>query len=379
MSENSKIEWTATVNADGTMMPGATWNPIRARRLDTGKVGWHCEKVSSACDNCYAAAMNKRSDGLVGIGTGLNYAPDSFPKVEIYLDEKTLLAPLWWKRPRKIFVCSMTDLFGDWVTDDMIDRIFAVIALCPQHTFQVLTKRPERALAWSQGIDDNHGGWLDGECYRDSLIEGEAQNIYSRLNPGADPSEWLALHQPLPNVWLGVTAENQEQADKRIPLLLDTPAAVRFLSAEPLLGALDVRPYFGWTGKNSGLPSPLSGALASLSDLPGLDWVITGGESGRKARPSHPEWFKGLRDQCQAAGVPFFFKQWGEWVPTDQTRFQDGVEHRLFPDGDLMPWADFEIGPWGNDDAEEVVKIGKKAAGRLLDGREWSDFPEVAQ
>lgn len=304
MGENSKIEWT-----------DSTWTPIRARRKDTGKVGWHCEKISPACDHCYAAAMNKRSDGLIGIGTALNYAPDSLAKVDIYIDEKMLMAPLRWKKPRKIFVCSMTDIFGEWVTDEMIDGVFAVMALCPQHTFLVLTKRPERMLAY-MGSGDRHtpiiaamnGGW----------------------NVGA-----AALRWPLPNVWLGVTAENQEWADKRIQLLLQTSAAVRFVSCEPLLGPV-------WIDRGRGF---LTGEAHDNAPYRGtrIDWVITGGESGTGARPSHPDWFRSLRDQCQAAGVAYFHKQNGEWTPVD---------------GQMM------------------YRVGKHHAGRLLDGREWSQFPE---
>ena len=134
MADRSKIEWT-----------DSTWNPIRARRRDNGHVGFHCEHVSEACRNCYAEGMNKR------LFTGLDYKPGNRDQVEIFLDEKTLLQPLRGKRPRKIFVCSMTDLFADFVADEMIDRIFAVMALCPQHTFQILTKRPERMRKYIAG------------------------------------------------------------------------------------------------------------------------------------------------------------------------------------------------------------------------------------
>ena len=170
MGENSKIEWT-----------DSTWNPIRARNLATGKVGWHCEHMSEACRFCYAEGINRR------LGTGLDFKPGHRADIEIFLDEQMLLAPLRWKKPRRIFVNSMTDTFAEFVKDEWLDRMFAVMVLCPQHTFQVLTKRPERMRSYV--IHLAVGGW------------------------------------PLKNIWLGVSAEDQATADERIPLLLQTPAA----------------------------------------------------------------------------------------------------------------------------------------------------------
>lgn len=387
MSETTKIEWTSTHNPDGTVTPGATWNPIIATRRDTGKRGWHCEKVSPACDHCYAAGMNKRSDGLVGIGTGLNYAPDSLPKVDISLHEKTLLAPLKWKRGRKIFVCSMTDAFGDWVPDEMLDRMFAVAALCPQHDFQFLTKRPERAFDYVES----------------RLLNGVNEMIdlwHARGMPGAPKGRaFPRFHEswPLPNVWMGVTAENQEAWDLRIPILLQTPAAVRFVSCEPLLGPVDVRPYLatmrclscGYLGNEDieECPSCASSreyeygpiALESGSDrLGSLDWIIAGGESGPKARPTHPDWARSLRDQCQAAGVSFFWKQWGAFSAEKPSPCKNWtlIDRQGNTFEDTTAWngkrgADSDTGE------EYVYRVGKKAAGRLLDGREWNEFPAV--
>ena len=311
MSENSKIEWT-----------DSTWNPLVAYRGE--KRGWHCEKITPACDNCYAASMNKRSDGLVGIGTGLPYAPDQRAKLRFEVHEPTLLAPLKWRKPRKIFVCSMTDLFGDWWTDEQILRVIAVASQTPEHTYQFLTKRPARAIEilGHPKIEEyvDRVGRMNGWCH--SNAEGRF---------------------PLPNVWLGVTAENQEQADARISLLLETPAAKRFVSIEPMLGEVDLT---NLTVPTANGPEQWDGLdkLDAADAEPGttsatLDWVIAGGESGPKARPSHPDWFRSLRNQCQASGVPFFFKQWGELN-----------EHQF--------------------------RVGKKAAGRLLDGVEWSQFPK---
>lgn len=217
MSDKSSIEWT-----------DATWNPIR------GTIGrHHCVRVSEGCKHCYAATMNHRFGG-----------PDYVKGADTpRLDEEALLQPGKWRRNRRIFVCSMTDLFMDEHTDEMIDNVFAVMALAPHHTFQVLTKRAKRMREYLTS-----GPW--------GQIE-EAAALLSNSPRAAAATDIDRL--PLPNVWLGVSAENQERADERIPDLLATPAAVRFVSAEPLLSAIDFRPY-------------LSGDVR-------LDWVIVGGES----------------------------------------------------------------------------------------------------
>jgi protein gp37 len=320
MADRSKIEWT-----------DATWNPLRARDA-TGKIGWHCEKVGEACRFCYAEGFNKR------LGTGLEYKPGHRDALEIFLDEKMLTAPLRWKKPRMIFVCSMTDLFADFVTDEMIDRVFAVMALAPQHTFQVLTKRPARMRAYGEQMTRQE--WWKARLYGDAR-----PSVY----PG-----W-----PLPNVWLGVSAEDQERADERIPDLLATPATVRFVSLEPLLApiALHVR----W--------------------LLNLDWIIAGGESGAHARPMHPDWPRSIRDQCQAAGVPFFFKQWGEWTLFAD---DDGIPDQRF--AKRNDWIilqsdgsrDVPDGRWPSKEYGEcaIIHVGKKRAGRLLDGVEHNGMPQ---
>jgi protein gp37 len=195
------IEWT-----------DETWNPIRASSPEHGN-GWHCERVSEGCRNCYAEVINRDR-----FGTGLAYTRPNRDRVEISSWRTTLGAPLRWRKPRRIFVCSMTDLFGEWVPFELIDWVFAVMALAPQHTYQVLTKRPERMREYLVGRRD-----------------------------------WA-----IPNLWLGVSVEDQVAAESRIPVLLDTPAAVRFLSCEPLLGPVDLEPWLA-----TGL----------------LHWVICGGES----------------------------------------------------------------------------------------------------
>ena len=224
MSGQSKIEWT-----------DATWNPV------TG-----CTKVSPGCKHCYAERITKRWGG-------------DFSKVTLHPDR--LDAPLHWRKPRMVFVNSMSDLFHEDVPDYFIDDVFDVCAVAANHTFQILTKRPERMMRYCQ--DDDRS----------------------------------ILH----NVWLGVSVEDQQRADERIPHLLQTPAAVRFLSVEPMLG-----------------PVALSAWLGSI------DWVICGGESGPGARPMDQGWARILRDQCVHAGVPFFFKQWGGVKKKRTGRVLDG-------------------------------------------------------
>lgn len=332
MADRSAIEWT-----------DASWNPIRARNLKTGKVGWHCEHATTGCEHCYSEGFNKR------LGTGLDFKPGHRKDIEIFLDETMLTLPLRWKKPRKIFVCSMTDAFADFVTDEMLDKMFAVAMLCPQHTLQVLTKRAARMRRYFAGdpqeriLRRTRGGYASVEV-------STAKSYRSTTKLGGEFS-W-----PLPNVWLGVSAERQQEADERIPELLATPAAVRFVSLEPLLGHISLHAL------NLATPTP-SDALTGVQCVPDdsaegyrneptarLDWVIVGGESGRQARALHPDWARSLRDWCQACGIAFFFKQWGEWAPGALNEHWEGVAMR---------------------------RVGKKAAGRLLDGIEHNEFPKV--
>lgn len=314
MADKTGISWT-----------DATWNPI---------VG--CSVVSPGCTNCYAmrdaARIVRCSEGA---GRASHYEGTIEPskagpvwtgKVALAPDH-IVAKPLSWRRPRRIFVNSMGDLFHESVPDEWIDRVFAVMALAPQHTFQVLTKRSGRMREY-----------LSGEALR------RVAAAANRIRAVTGMITW-----PLPNVWLGVTAEDQTRADDRVPDLLATPAAVRFVSCEPMLGPVDL--LTAWCGE-SALDSECWGDCAwcknghpplhncqkgrqSLEDLirgkSGLDWVICGGESGPNARPMHPDWARGLRDQCAAAGVPFHFKQWGMRYAG---RLLDGVEHLEFPGGE---------------------------------------------
>jgi protein gp37 len=336
MSDNSAIEWT-----------DATWTPIRARNLKTGKVGWYCEHATTGCEFCYAEGMNKR------LGTGLPFKPGHRKDVEIFLDEKMLLLPLRWKKPRMIFVCSMTDLFADFVPDESIDKMFAVIALTPQHTYQVLTKRAERMREYFQ----------QAGLYRRVLdfADSDLRRLYRKLggigigNPATSP---------LRNVWLGVSAERQQEADERIPLLLDTPAAVRFISAEPLLGPIDLTEWLRDGHPTQDQVDGPYGMHYLRHSAPRFDWLIVGGESSPSARPMHPDWARSLRDQCAAAGVAFFFKQWGEWG-----EYEAGDKN----------WTSVANKP---DCTEfllaQMTRLGKQRAGRLLDGIEHNAMPQVS-
>jgi protein gp37 len=319
----TSIEWT-----------DRTWSPIRVRvKADApviarekgytslipiaermvGRVGPHCEHVSPGCENCYAGTNNRRC--LPSNGTGLPYDRRSRDLVETFVDERIMLEPLKWKDPQRIFVENQSDLFGEWVTWDMINRVFAIAALCPQHTFQILTKRPEvmRQYVESIGNAARDGKWF---------LQGAADEIVDNC-AALEDHPW-----PLPNVHLGVSCEDQAAADKRISLLLQLPAAVRFISAEPLLGPLDLnllpRPFefhmspYGWTNW--------------LSKR--LHWVIAGGESGPGARPCNVDWIHGIVEQCKASGVPVFVKQLGAHVI-------QGGERRIKRDkkgGDMHEW-----------------------------------------
>ena len=336
MGAKTEIAWT-----------DSTWTPIRARVKEgplAGHVGPHCERVSQGCVNCYSETNNGRC--LPANGTGLPFNRQSRDKVDIFVDEKILTHPLHWKAARRIFVCSQTDLFGEWVTDEMIDRVFAVMALCPQHTFQVLTKRAERMQKYADKA--SAGAFLD-RC---------AGEKYLASYPQHKRTAW-----PLPNVWLGVSCEDQKTADERIPLLLQTPAAVRFVSLEPLLGAISLRWMSAWPGSPHGAALKPTGDTNHLDGLRLLDWVIAGGESGPGARPMHPDWVRGIRDQCVAAKVPFFFKQWGEYGPTYRSAYA--------PASSREPKSAY---PWGG--GIYSPRLGKRAASHLLDGREYRQLPK---
>jgi len=383
VADQSSIEWT-----------DATWTPIRARRRDTGKVGVHCERVSPACTNCYAAALNRRN--LPNHGTGLDFTVPNREMVDIFVDEEMLMAPLRWKRPRNIFVCSQTDLFLDSVDEEQIAMLFAVMGLAHWHTHQVLSKRSERMLKLLLSMDF----WELVDSMMTVIVDGEVDPLERRRDDLRATAPEVSPDMPLPNVWLGVTAENQEWADKRIPLLLQTPAARRFVSVEPMLGPVNVRGYL-MSGKDPGqclscgkghgfdrcpnygrVAKVMHGTAGNCSEFRranfAIDWVICGGESGPGARPMHPDWARSLRDQCAAAGVPFFFKQWGAWQNGSDKNWNGRI---VLNDGrscDTPEDLDMDTrNRWPSFRPMKMSRVGKHAAGRLLDGREWSEFPEV--
>jgi protein gp37 len=330
---------------------------------------------------------------------------------KVALAENALLEPLKRKKPTMYFVNSMGDLFHEDVPDEWIDQVFAVMALCPQHTFQVLTKRSKRMREYISNAFDRLVIAMI-ETRRDHDVPTVQETCEQLGIPWKRPKsrdDWW----PLPNVWLGVSAEDQTRADERIPDLLSTPAAVRFVSAEPMLGPISLSLLrVGPRGSGRVVGSTydsLTGEAVDSTDAgynrrpnnPKLDWVICGGESGTKARPMHPKWAKSLRDQCQTAGTAFFFKQWGEWQPyseydelsgpalhnkpparhpdaSTRRRFDaicmdsDGTEYGL---GEKGQFPQSPIGAFAGPDPMSMHRIGKKAAGRTLDGREWNEVP----
>lgn len=297
----SKIEWTET-----------TWNPI---------IG--CSRVSEGCRHCYAERMaarlaaNPATPEYRGIAESTAVGPRWTGDVRLVTSRLDL--PMHWAKPRLVFVNSMSDLFHEKLTFAAIEAVFEVMRRTPQHTYQVLTKRPRKMADFVRWCKDCH------------LAVGDA---------------W-----PLPNVWGGVSVENQAAADERIPWLLQCGFNVSFLSCEPLLGPLALRTVddFSDVGHGRGWLSTYQGTT--------VNWVIVGGESGPGARPMHPDWVEGIRAQCKLAGVPFFFKQWGEWG--------------FVPDGVPIIKSD-PIKTTGG----AFVRFGKKANGRRYYGREYNELPE---
>lgn len=280
---DSRIDWTDKV-----------WNPT------TG-----CTK---GCSYCYARTMAHRLQ-LMGQEKYKNGFDPAF-----HPDE--LQKPLHWEKPCRVFVNSMGDLFDPAIPYEFIVRVLAIIARCPQHTFQILTKMPRRMREFFAGVD-------------------------------------------IPaNLWLGVTVEDQAAADLRLPVLLAIPAGVRFVSIEPMTGPVDLAPGWGHLG---------------TGPIDGLHWVIAGGMTGSDAVPMHPEWVRSLRDQCRAASVPFFFKQWGEWLPQCNEPFRPRKYLFLNRDGRIDRTGDSVI---TNSGWSGMGLVGKKAAGSMIDGQEWKQFPE---
>lgn len=358
--ENTKIEWA-----------NHTFNPWMG-----------CTKVSPACKNCYAERDMDQRFGRVQWGD---------MGTRVLTNDANWRKPLKWNREAaesgvraRVFCASLADVFEDWrgpmmfagtqpvyvgkdfrassgpdlraTMDDVRERLFGLIDATPNLDWLLLTKRPQNIRRmWPIKRPCNCGS---------TKVEVHSFECNSRRKTDFR----------LDNVWIGTSVENQEQADKRIPELLQCRdlSPVLFLSCEPLLGPLDLtdrdggsrRRYWNWLNGGYFQETWDGGGGVVSSSLRKIDWVIAGGESGANARPSHPSWFHSLRDQCTANGVPFLFKQWGGWLPTgqvtDPTIQSESKQAYFFPD------------------RKTSLLVGKKAAGRLLDGREWNEFPEVA-
>ncbi len=361
----SKIEWTER-----------SWNPI---------IG--CAIVSPGCTNCYAMRMahrlgqNPMTPAYADLTRVVNDKPVWTGEVRL-AGHDAITAPMKRRTPTIWFVNSMSDLFADGMEDSWIDAVFAVMALTPQHTYQVLTKRPERMQDYVRGITLERLS----KAFAPGALRMSRNDVYRAFGLAEkfsyDPP---TPRLPLPNVWLGVSAEDQRRANERIPILLDTPAQTRFVSIEPMLGQISLVSDLGgiqWMGGQRGCGGMHVGTGApgcprtphhhhDARCRPGLDWVIVGGESGPGARPMHPDWARLLRNECSAAGVPFFFKQWGEWAAHIDRDVDDDdwrADYGRMETGRYC-WLNLAGRTGFHGDRFHVMRrVGKKAAGRLLDG-----------
>lgn len=341
---STKIEWTEE-----------TWNPVLG-----------CDKISEGCKNCYAiktawirqhnSKMAERFSGLVEKTEAgkLNWTG----KINL-LGMDVLTKPLRKKKPTMYFVNSMSDLFHEDVPFSFIDRVFAIMKACPQHTFQILTKRPQRMAEYftgntPQAIDDATIQLMeDGVGIGTSVCLVQMNGVEG----------W-----PLPNVWMGVSVENQKAADERIQYLNFIPAAVKFLSIEPLLGPVDLLKEY-----------PVGKGTVAFGAL--VDWVIVGGESGHHASPMHPDWVRSIRRDCRLADIPFFFKQWGEWREVTESDLYDTSKGRTAKNPAFIVSYDGSVHCYKNEFTSEsgviMIKVGKSYTGRLLDGQLHDEFPVV--
>lgn len=343
MGRKSKIEWC-----------DATWNPV---------VG--CSPVSAGCDNCYAQRMahrlrrNPATPQFAGL-TG----PDGRWLGQARLAQGHLNDPLTWRKPRRIFVCSMGDLFHESLDKVFVDNVVARVVMAPRHQYLLLTKRPERMRDY----------FLSEETPRRLP---RVSGLLSRLYPEATPD----LPWPLPNVTLMTSIEDQPSTDARLPPLVECGARGWRIgvSAEPLLGPVDLAPWVTWPARErKELGRSIDYALAmggsepdddfALALPPRLSWVIAGGETGPCARPMHPDWPRTLRDRCAENGIPFFFKRWGEWVPAS-------AQGKLLSDDANIP-SGFEAARFDWTDGGRAYRVGKSRSGRLLDGVEHNEIPE---
>lgn len=341
MAENTKIEWC-----------DHTWNPWEG-----------CQKVGPGCDHCYAETRNARFGG----GQAPNWGPGA-PRRRT--SDANWRKPLQWQaqaaefqakhgRRQRVFCASLADVFDNQVPTQWRIDMFNLIAATPDLDWLLLTKRIGNAKA------------MMDQVARHQPIPMQRADT--------DSMSW----QPMENVWIGATITSQAEADRDIPKLLAVPARVRFLSMEPLLGPVNL------TRVSPGVFAATANALTGIwkwdggpkkKEAPPLDWVIVGGESGPGARPMHPDWALSLRDQCASAGVPFLFKQWGEW----QIASAANGHHDSDMERNAAHWVDMDgamhkPSSLGLNNPFAMVKVGKKAAGRLLDGVEHNGFPEVSK
>ncbi|MDI7864335.1 phage Gp37/Gp68 family protein [Rhizobiaceae bacterium n13] len=338
MADRTPIEWT-----------DATWNPI------TG-----CSVVSPGCTNCYAMKLAgtrlKHHPSRAGLTKDTKTGP--VWTGEVRFNREWLHQPLTWAKPRMIFVCAHGDLFAEGVPDGWIMRVFSVMAQCPQHTFQVLTKRPERMRdffrRWADLTGEDFGDFKEARgpaevranhpSPRGQLFADMLESMGTPPAGAAYPTfDWMGgmINWPdvFPNIWLGVSTEDQVHYNERWPHMeeLQADGWLTWISAEPLIAELSIN-Y---------VPLKRVGADGKIARYRKPQWVVVGGESGRGARPMRPEWAESLRDQCASAGVPFLFKQWGNHKPTSDCN------------------------------GRYMIPATKKEAGRLLDGIEHNAFPEV--
>ena len=310
-----------------------TWNPM------TG-----CTKVSSGCKHCYAETVAKRL-WKHQYGDGRKFT-------DVMFHVERLRLPFLWRKPRRVFVNSMSDLFHEDLSDAMIDTVFAAMLLTPRHTYQVLTKRPKRMRSYlsdvnRMGLIQDQARVLAGTMKRYGIL---TENVYYEIEHGFRLCSEVDMLPYVPNVWLGVSVEDQETADLRIPLLINSPAYIRFLSVEPLLDHVSLMPY---------LEMKRDGVL-----LHPIEWVICGGESGNRARPCHVSWIDNVIQECDAVGVAVFVKQLGRRVATD------GV----------VPGRGARIERDGSTDNAILWKMGDSKGG---DMSEWCpslqrrDFPDL--
>jgi protein gp37 len=359
VGDKTGIEWT-----------DATWNPV------TG-----CDRVSPGCDHCYAMTLAPR---LKAMGSA-HYQTDGDPRTSgpgfgLAMHPDALDKPIRWRRPRRIFVNSMSDLFHKDVTQEFIAQVFAVMALAAHHQFQVLTKRPGRMRSLLRSEDFHEQVVEEVTTMIAAGTKGPVEFMRTDAEHGNlwGPSTW-----PLANVWLGTSVEDQKWADVRVPLLLDTPAAVRFLSMEPLLGPVDLaRALDRWEPNGAEWDAAPAGRFYARQML---HWIIVGGESGDGARPMHPQWARDLRDQAEKAQIAFLFKQWGAWASAEDSgvrnvrmsknRFQyESV--RFAPDGTAYRADQPDL--YSHPGMTSMLRVGKHKAGRSLDGVTHDGYPDEA-